>query len=82
MSVSNAKYRGSILLELDTLVVNNPQLTMGEIFDSFLRPVFLGGNNMREATDEQIFTALEKAKEREGEDSPMTEEETKSFLNG
>jgi len=78
---NNTKYKGSILLELDSLVEKNPNLSMGEIFYSFLRPVFLNGKHLLDVTDEEIFVALEKAKDREGEDVEMSEEEQKEFLN-
>lgn len=52
-------FKGAIINQLFEAVQKNSDMTMGEIFHSFLRKSFLG-KAMTEATDEEVYTALEK----------------------
>ena len=62
-------FKGAIINQLFTAVERNPEMTMGEIFHSFLRKGFLG-KNMLEATDEEVYTALEKFANTDDSDTP------------
>jgi len=75
------RYNALTLLELDKLVEENEDLSMGQIFYSFLRPCFLNGKHLLDATDEEIFTSIENARKREGKDEEMSTEEITEFLN-
>jgi len=75
-------YKGLIQLELDKLIEENKDFTMGEIFYSFLRPCFLNGKILLDASDEDIFNSLERARKVEGTDTEMTDQEIQAFING
>lgn len=63
-------YKGAIINQLFEAAQKNPTMTMGELFHSFLRKGFLG-KNMLEATDEEVFTALERfTNMNDSEDEP------------
>jgi hypothetical protein len=75
-------YKPSIVTELFTICGNNPELTMGQIFHSFLRPKFLNEKHLTEATDEEIYIALEKASRMDlVTDSILTEEQFNDWVN-
>lgn len=65
-------YKGAIINQLFTAVERNPDMTMGEIFHSFLRKSFLGKATV-EATDEEIYTAVEAFSHQSDEDEPYDE---------
>jgi hypothetical protein len=75
-------YKSSIIAELFNLCEKNLELTMGEILYSFLRPKYLNGKRLLEASDEEIYIALEKANGTDLEiDSVLTEEEFNEWIN-
>lgn len=66
-------YRGSIINKLYTAAEKKPNLSVAEIFYSFLNKKSLG-KHFLEATDEELFTALENFIETEDEDEPFDEQ--------
>ena len=58
-------YRINIPLELMKLIEEYPNNSVGELLDSFTRPRFLNGKHLTDATDEEIYNALEKSRENE-----------------
>ena len=61
------QYKGAIMNEIYDMISKYPKYSMGEILHSFTRKPMLEGNRLVEATDEQIYNAIEKAKTLEYE---------------
>lgn len=74
-------YKNLITLEQDKLIEENQDLTMGQIYYTFLRPCFLNGKHLLDATDEEIFNSIENARKREGKEEELSTEEITEFLN-
>lgn len=56
-------YRVNIPLELMKLIEEFQNTSVGELLYSFTRPRLLKGKHITDATDEEIFNALEKIRE-------------------
>ena len=53
--------KGAIMLEIYELMEQYPEYTFGQILQTFTRKSVLG-TSLYEASDRQIYTAIEKAK--------------------
>lgn len=74
-------YKSTAMQELSEMVVKYPDYTLGEIFYSFLRPKHLNGKHLVEASDEEIYTSLERAlTSEEDRDEKLTDEEFKNWI--
>lgn len=66
-------YKGSITAKLFTAIEKHPEMSMSEIFQSFLGKKALG-KHFFEASDQEIYTALEKlCEEVDDKDEPFDE---------
>lgn len=59
-------YKGAILNEIRSMMTNYPDMSFGQILHSFTRRSVLG-TNLYEATDKQVYNAIEKANEYEAD---------------
>ena len=74
-------YKSTAMQELSEMVVKYPDYTLGQIFYSFLRPKHLNGKHLVEASDEEIYTSLERAlTSEEDRDEKLTDEEFKNWI--
>lgn len=74
--MSKVSVRGSVINMLFSAAEQNPEMTMGEIFHTFLRKSALNGKHFVEATDDELYNSLEKfLKETKEEHQEMTDEE-------
>lgn len=71
--MSNYSITGSIVNQLFAAIQKNPEMTMGEIFHSFLNKKILG-KNFVEASNNEIYTAIEKFNQEDTTDEPYDEQ--------
>lgn len=75
-------YVGSFLLKLEEALVNNADMSIGEVLFSSFRKENMNGGHFFYATNEEIYTALEKfCKFTSEEDEVMYEEEFNKWIS-
>lgn len=76
-----SNYRGSIVSLIFKALEAYPEMSVGEVLYTILNRKALK-KNVVEATDEDIYTAIEKIlAAKEESDEPMTEEEFKGWIS-
>ena len=53
-------YKGAILQKIDEAIEKNPNLSVGEVLFQFLHKPQLSGKHYFYATDQEIYTSVEK----------------------